>query len=87
VLRSNVRRMNATSIDIDWNTALLDQLGWHWEHQLRPRLEGLRDEEYFWEPSEGCWNVRPRGAARRRSRPGPGTSPSTSLFRSPIHCR
>jgi hypothetical protein len=40
---------------------LVDQLEWHWEHQLRPRLAGLTDDEYRWEPVPGCWNVRPRG--------------------------
>jgi hypothetical protein len=48
-------------MDIDWNTQLVDQLDWHWRNQLRPRLEGLSDDEYFWEPVPGAWNVRPRG--------------------------
>jgi hypothetical protein len=48
-------------MDIDWVTQLADQLDWHWGAQLRPRLEGLTDEEYFWEPVANCWNVRPRG--------------------------
>jgi hypothetical protein len=48
---------------LDWNPMLLEQLTWHWEQQLRPRLEGMRDEEYFWEPVDGAWNVRPRGGA------------------------
>lgn len=48
-------------MDVDWTTELPDQLEWHWEHQLRPRLAGLTDEEYFWEPVPGCWNVRRRG--------------------------
>jgi hypothetical protein len=48
-------------MDVDWNAELLDQLEWHWEHQFRPRLEGLTDEEYFWEPAPGCWSVRRRG--------------------------
>src|SRR4029450_2174662 len=26
--------------------------------RLRGRLEGLGDEEYFWEPVPGCWTVR-----------------------------
>lgn len=56
-----VRGMDATRTEIDWNAELLDQLGRHWQHQLCPRLEGLRDEEYFWEPAEDSWNVRPRG--------------------------
>jgi hypothetical protein len=41
---------------------LVDQIDWHWHHQLRPRLEGLTDAEYFWEPVPGSWSVRPRGA-------------------------
>lgn len=44
-----------------WNPLLRDQLTWHWTHQLRPRLEGLTDDEYAWEPVPGCWSVRPRG--------------------------
>ena len=28
--------------------------------RLRTRVEGLRDEEYFWEPASGCWTVRQR---------------------------
>ena len=40
---------------------LFEQLGWHWENQLRPRLEGLSDGEYFWEPVPGCWNIRLSG--------------------------
>jgi uncharacterized damage-inducible protein DinB len=28
--------------------------------RLRTRVEGLRDEEYFWEPTSGCWTVRQR---------------------------
>jgi hypothetical protein len=47
--------------DIDWNATLVEQIDIHWRTQLRPRLDGLVDAEYFWEPAEGCWNVRPRG--------------------------
>ncbi|MCV7386287.1 DinB family protein [Mycolicibacter longobardus] len=38
---------------------LADQLDWHWQHLLRPRLDGLSDDEYLWEPVPDCWNVRP----------------------------
>jgi len=48
-------------MDLDWNSELVDQLEWHWEHQLRPRLDGLTDEEYFWEPVPGCWSIHRRG--------------------------
>jgi hypothetical protein len=47
--------------ELDWPTELALQFSWHWENQLRPRLAGLTDEEYFWEPVPGCWSVRPRG--------------------------
>ena len=47
--------------DLDWNFQLAEQLDWHWREQLRPRLNGMTDEEYRWEPVPGAWNVRPRG--------------------------
>jgi hypothetical protein len=50
--------------DVDWTFQLAEQLDWHWRGQLRPRLNGLTDEEYRWEPVPGAWNVRPRGTAR-----------------------
>lgn len=37
---------------------LADQLDWHWQHQLRPRLEGLTDDEYLWEPAQPAWSIR-----------------------------
>ena len=48
---------------IDWNRQLLEQLTWHWEQHARPHLDGLSDEEYFWEPVPGCWSIRPRAEA------------------------
>jgi hypothetical protein len=41
-------------MDVDWNAELVDQLEWHWGHQLRPRLDGLTDDEYFWPPGSGA---------------------------------
>jgi hypothetical protein len=46
---------------LDWPEELAAQLAWHWSAILAPRLAGLSDEEYFWEPAPGCWSVRPRG--------------------------
>lgn len=48
--------------DLNWTDLLLGQLTWHWENQLRPRLAGLTDAEYFWEPVPG-WSVRPAGTS------------------------
>jgi hypothetical protein len=57
---------------IDWNHLLADQLDFHWRHQLRPRLAGLSDEEYFWEPVTGAWSVRPRGTSTAAMQGGSG---------------
>lgn len=57
---------------MDRNTLLRDQLTWHWDHQLRARLDGLGDGEYFWEPVPGCWSVRPRGTGTAPVRAGSG---------------
>ena len=58
--------------DQTWNSLLRDQLGWHWTHQLRDRLDGLTDDEYFWEPVPGCWSVRPRGTGTAPVQAGSG---------------
>ena len=50
-------------LHLDWQAELDTQLSWHWENQLRPRLDGLTDAEYFWEPVGGCWSIRPRAEA------------------------
>jgi hypothetical protein len=50
-------------MDINWNAELVEQLVWHWQHQLRPRLDGLTDDEYFWQPVAGCWTISPRGTS------------------------
>jgi hypothetical protein len=50
-------------MELNWTELLVDQVDWHWTHQLRPRLDGLTDEEYRWEPVAGAWNVRPRGSS------------------------
>lgn len=67
--------------DLQWNPLLVDQLTWHWTHQLRGRLDGLTDEEYFREPVPGCWSVRPRGAGNAPVQAGSG--PMTIDFAMP----
>jgi hypothetical protein len=42
---------------MDWNAEVVDQLEWHWRQQLRPRLDGLTDHEYFWQPVRGCLTI------------------------------
>ncbi|MCY7340443.1 MAG: DinB family protein [Pseudonocardia sp.] len=57
---------------IDWTAQLVEQLERHWSTQLRPRLEGLTDAEYFWEPAPGAWNVHPRGTSTAPVQAGSG---------------
>lgn len=64
--------MQGAEQEINWTDELVEQLDWHWQHQLRPRLDGMSDEEYLWEPVEGCWNVRPRGRSSAPVQAGGG---------------
>jgi DinB superfamily len=57
---------------VDWTGQLSEQLEWHWQGHLRPKLEGLTDDEYFWEPAPGAWNVRPRGTSTAPVQAGSG---------------
>ncbi|MEV6886659.1 DinB family protein [Streptomyces sp. NPDC051135] len=51
---------------------LAEQLDWYWHKNLRPRLDGLTDEEYFWEPVPDCWSVRLRDASAAPTSAGSG---------------
>lgn len=57
---------------VDWPHELDDQLSLHWQQQLRPRLEGMTDREYFWEPTPDSWSVRPRGQSQAPVQAGSG---------------
>jgi hypothetical protein len=57
---------------LNWGSLLVSQLEFYWETHLWPRLNGLGDAEYRWEPAPGCWSVRPDGAGRFRA-DGPTT--------------
>ncbi|QYG93990.1 DinB family protein [Iamia sp. SCSIO 61187] len=60
------------TVPLDWHEQAQDQLAFHWEHHVRPRLEGLTDAELHWEPVPGCWGVRPRADARSSHAAGAG---------------
>lgn len=68
---------------MDWTTLLLEQLTTHWDLQARPRLEGLTDDEYFWEPAPGAWSIRPRGEARTPMAAGAGAWVADFAFPAP----
>ncbi|MFC7598112.1 DinB family protein [Terrabacter sp. GCM10028922] len=64
--------MTETQTTIDWKRFVVEQADWHWTNQLRPRFEGLTDEEYLWEPTPGAWNVHPRGQGNTEIQGGSG---------------
>jgi hypothetical protein len=55
-----------------------DQLEFHWGSLLRPRLEGLTDDEYLWEPVPGCWTVH-RDGSIDFAYPPPQPEPFTTI--------
>src|SRR5215472_3569210 len=68
---SSVTAMDETK-EIDWNNELVEQLDWHWQNHFRPRLDGLTDDEYFWEPVPGCWSLRDRAECATQVPAGSG---------------
>ncbi|GAB6939933.1 DinB family protein [Isoptericola variabilis] len=40
---------------------LLGQVEFSWDAHLWPRLQGLTDDEYLWEPVDGAWSLRRDG--------------------------
>lgn len=67
---------------IAWNRELIDQLDFAWDHQFLPRLAGLTDTEYLWEPVPDCWTIRPDadGAWRWQIEwPSPQPAPFTTI--------
>ncbi|MDF5757419.1 DinB family protein [Spongiactinospora sp. TRM90649] len=55
-----------------WNRALREQWEAHWNRQIRARLEGLTDDEYFWSPVPDAWSIRPRGTSTAPTQAGAG---------------
>jgi hypothetical protein len=58
--------------DHDWNRTLREQWEFHWNHHVRPRFEGLTDDEYLWSPVADAWSVRPRGSSTAPVQAGAG---------------
>jgi uncharacterized damage-inducible protein DinB len=44
---------------VDVKRELVDLSDEAWR-RIRSRVDGLTDEEYFWEPAPGCWSIRQR---------------------------
>jgi hypothetical protein len=68
----------AATATSDLVSQLADQLDFHWTTQLRPRLDGLTDDEYFWRPVPNCWTVHPDGGIDFEY-PAPEPAPFTTI--------
>ncbi|RBM07318.1 DinB family protein [Streptomyces sp. PT12] len=69
---------------LDWNRTLLEQWEFHWNHHLRPRFDGLTDDEYLWSPVPNAWTVRPRGTSAGTSSFGAGDFTVDYAFPEPV---
>lgn len=59
---------------------MIGQLDFYWQAHLWPRLTGLTDDGYFWEPVAGCGSLRPEGTGRwRMEKPGVADGPLTTI--------
>ena len=67
----------------DYSQLLADQIDFHWRNQLRPRFDGLTDEEYLWEPVPG-WSVRPRGTGDAPIQAGSGAFTIDFAYPEPV---
>ncbi|MGW3077192.1 MULTISPECIES: DinB family protein [unclassified Kitasatospora] len=65
-----------------WRAEVVDQLDLYWDRQLMPRLAGLTDDEYLWEPVPHCWSVRTAPDGRTVAdwqEPAPQPPPVTTI--------
>ncbi|MCZ4124607.1 DinB family protein [Streptomyces sp. H39-S7] len=72
------------AIELDMNRTLREQWEVHWNHQLRARLAGLSDDEYFWSPVPDAWSVRPRGSSTAPVQAGSGDFTIDFAFPQPV---
>ncbi|ADB32031.1 hypothetical protein Kfla_2966 [Kribbella flavida DSM 17836] len=67
---------------------LIGQLEFYWDVHFRPRLDGLTDAEYLWEPAQPSWTVHPDGAGRivmDQEVPEPSPAPVTTIAWRLVH--
>jgi hypothetical protein len=70
-----------------WRDELLSQTDFYWNFHFEPRLEGLTDDEYFWEPAPDCWSLRERDGIYTldESSPAPPIPPITTIAWRIVH--
>ena len=66
------------SMEFDWGRLIVGQLEFYWDVHLRPRLDGLTDEEYLWEPVKDAVEPAPPAGRQLRPRRRPGRRTRTA---------
>jgi hypothetical protein len=51
---------------MEWGTQLVGQMEFYWDVHLRPRLDGLADDEFAWRPVAECFDLEPAADGRLR---------------------
>lgn len=77
-----------TAPSTTWRDLLLDQLDFYWNFHLWPRLDGLTDTEYLWEPASPAWSIRPGPDGEPRLEhevPEPEIPPVTTIAWRMVH--
>lgn len=71
----------------EWRDELLGQLDFYWEAHFWPRLAGLTDDEYWWEPAGRGWSLRERDGelALEQFAPEPPVPPVTTIAWRLVH--
>jgi hypothetical protein len=73
---------------VNWGELLVGQLDFYWTALLWPRLAGLTDAEYLWEPVEDCWTLRAGPDGRLvldAAAPDPDPAPVTTIAWRMVH--
>ncbi|MEV0285543.1 DinB family protein [Kribbella sp. NPDC050820] len=73
---------------MDCGDLVIGQLEFYWDMHLWPRLQGLTDDEYLWEPATPAWSVRPRADGRivvDHEDPVPDPPPVTTIAWRLVH--
>jgi hypothetical protein len=73
---------------INYAGLIVSQLEFYWDANLWPRVAGLTDDEYFWEPADGCWSLRSDGNGKfvlDVAQPEPNPPPLTTLAWRIVH--
>lgn len=67
---------------VEYGKLIISQMEFYWDVYFRPKLDGLTDEEYLWEPVPGCWSLRPDANGLYQVemvRPEPNPAPVTTI--------